>query len=57
MIKLAQMVLEGVILVDNDKIWSNGLEGVNWVYNDKNGSNGVERSQLGRQYKNQVKWS
>ena len=41
MIKLGQMVLKGVI----------------WVHNDKIGSNGLERSQLGRQYKNQVKWS
>ena len=32
------------------------LKGVNWVHNDKIGSNGLERCQLGRQYKNQVKW-
>ena len=41
MIKLGQMVLKGV----------------NRVHNDKIRSNGVERSQLGRHYKNQVKWS
>ena len=41
MIKLGQMVLKGVI----------------WVHNDKIGSNGLERSKLGRQYQNQVKWS
>ena len=35
------MVLEGVILVHNDKIRSNG----------------VEKSRLGTQYKNQVIWS
>ena len=33
------------------------LKGVNWVYNDKMMSNGLERSQLGTQCKNQVKWS
>ena len=33
------------------------LKGVNRVYNDKIGSNGLERSQLGKQYKNKVKWS
>ena len=33
------------------------LKGVNWVHNDKLRSNGVERSQLGTQCKNQVKWS
>ena len=41
MIKSGQMVLKGVI----------------WVHNDKIGSNHLERSQLGTQYKNQVKWS
>ena len=41
MIKLGQMVLKGV----------------NWVHNDKIGSNGLERSQLGTQWQNQVKWS
>ena len=41
MIKLDQMVLKAVI----------------WVNNDKIGSHGLERSKLGRQYKNQVKWS
>ena len=40
MIKLGQMVLKGVKRAHNDKI----------------GSNGIERSQLSRQYKNQVKW-
>ena len=39
MIKLGQMVFKGVI----------------WVHNDKIGSNGLESSELGRQYKNQVK--
>ena len=33
------------------------LKGVNWVHNDKIRLNGPERGQLGRQYKNQVKWS
>ena len=33
------------------------LKGVSGVYNDKIGSKGLERSQLGTQYKNQVKWS
>ena len=41
MMKLGQMVLKGVNWVDNDKIRSNGLE----------------RSQLGTEYKNEVKWS
>ena len=38
MIKLGQMVLKGV----------------NWVHIDKIRSNGLERSQFGKQYKNQV---
>ena len=33
------------------------LKGVNWVHNDKIRSNVPERSQLGTQYKSQVKWS
>ena len=33
------------------------LKGVNRVHNDKIGANGLERSQLGTQWKNQVKWS
>ena len=33
------------------------LKGVNRVYNDKIEANGLERSQLGTQCKNQVKWS
>ena len=33
------------------------LKGVNWVHNDKIRSNGLEKSQLGTQYKIQVKWS
>ena len=41
MIKLGHMVSKGVICVHNVKIRSNGLE----------------RSQLGKQYKNQVIWS
>ena len=41
MIKLGQMVLKGV----------------NWVHNAKIMSYGLERSQLGTQCKNQVKWS
>ena len=40
MIKLGQMVLKEV----------------NWVHNDKISSNGLERSKLGTQCKNQVKW-
>ena len=59
MIKLGQMVLKGVNWVHNNKIGSNGLERSHeiWVDNDKIGSNHLERSQLGTQYKNQVKWS
>ena len=41
MMKLGQMVLKEV----------------NWVHNDEIRSNGLENSQLGTQYKNQVKWS
>ena len=33
------------------------LKGVKWVYNTKFRSYGLERSQLGTQYKNQLKWS
>ena len=33
------------------------LKGVNRVYNDKSEANGLQRSQLGTQCKNQVKWS
>ena len=33
------------------------LKGVSWVHNDKIRSNGLERSHLGIQYKNQVKWA
>ena len=33
------------------------LKGVSWVHSDKIRSNGLERSQLGTQCKNQVKWS
>ena len=33
------------------------LKGVNWVHNDKIKSYSLERSELGPQYKNQVKWS
>ena len=33
------------------------LKGVNRVHNDKIEANGLERSQLGTQCKNQVKWS
>ena len=54
--KLGQMVLKGVNKVHNDKLGQMVLKGVNWVQNDKTGSNGLERSQLGRQYKNQVIW-
>ena len=32
------------------------LKGANRVHDDKIRSNGLERSQLGTQYKNQVKW-
>ena len=41
MMKLGHMVLKGVNLVNNDTI----------------GLHGLERSQLGTQYKIQVKWS
>ena len=51
------MVLKGVIWVQNDKTGLNGLESINRIHNDKIDSNGLERSKLGRQYKNQVKWS
>ena len=33
------------------------LKGVSWVDNDEIGANVLARSQLGTQYKNQVKWS
>ena len=33
------------------------LKGINWVHYDKLRSNGVEKSKLGTQCKNQVKWS
>ena len=55
--KTGQMVLKGVNWVHNEKSGQMVLKGVNWVHNDKIGSNGLERSQLGTQYKNQVKWS
>ena len=32
-------------------------KGVNRIHNDKIGANGLEGSQLGTQYKHQVKWS
>ena len=32
------------------------LKGINWVQNDKMRSDALERSHLGTQYKNQVKW-
>ena len=57
MIKSAQMVLKGVNWVHNYKIGAMVLKGVNWVHNEKIRSYGLERSQLGTQYKNQVKWS
>ena len=41
MMKLGQMVLKGA----------------NWVHNNKNRPYGLERSQFGRQYKNEVIWS
>ena len=51
------MVLKGVNWIHNDKLGQMVLKGVIWVHNDKIGSNGVKRSWLGKQYKNQVKWS
>ena len=33
------------------------MKEVNWVHNDKIRSNGLERSQLGIEWNNQVKWS
>ena len=33
------------------------LKAFNWVQSDKISSNGLESSQLGTQYKHQVKWS
>ena len=51
MIKLGQMVLKGVrYTMDKNEM-------VNWVHNAKIRSYGLERSQLGTQCKNQVKWS
>ena len=38
------------------KLGQKVLKGINWVHNAKR-SYGLERSQLGTQYKNQVKWS
>ena len=55
--KSGHMVLKGVNWVHNDKLGQMVLKGVNWVHNDKNQANGLEWSQLGTQYKNQVKWS
>ena len=52
--KIGQMVLNGVIWVHNTKI---RLYGLDWVHNDKIRSNGPERSQLGTQFKKEVKWS
>ena len=57
MIKLGQMVLKGVNWVHNDKMGQMVLKGVNWVHNAKIRSYGLEKSQLGAQYKNQIKWS
>ena len=51
------MVLKGVNRIHNEKTGSNGLERSHLVHNDKIGSNELKRSKLGRQYKNQVKWS
>ena len=51
MIKLGQMVLNGLIWVHNTKIRSYGLERTQLVHNDKIGSNGLKRGQLGTQYK------
>ena len=39
----------------NERSQTMVLKGVNCVYNNKIRSNGLERSQLGTQYKNQVK--
>ena len=46
MVKLGQMVLEGVNWVHNAKSGHMVLKGVNCVYNGKIRSNGLERSQL-----------
>ena len=55
--KTGHIVLKGVNWVHNGKISDMLLKGVNCVDNDKIRSHGLERSQLGTQYKNQVKWS
>ena len=51
------MVLKGITWAHNDKLGQMVLKGVIWVHYEKIWSNGLERSQLGTQYKNQVKWS
>ena len=55
------MVLKGINWVQNanisDKLGQMLLKGVIWVHNDKIRSYGLERSELGPQYKDQVKWS
>ena len=55
--KSGHMVLKGVSWVHNDKLGQIVLKGINWVHNAKIRSYCLERSQLGTQYKNQVKWS
>ena len=57
MLKSGHMILEGVNWVHNDEFGQMVFKGVNWVHNDKISSNGLQNSQLGTQYKNQVKWS
>ena len=57
MTKLGQVVLKGVNWNTMIKLDQMVLKGINWVHNDKIRSNGPERSQLGAQYKSQVKWS
>ena len=54
MTKLGQMVLKGVIGYKMQKSGQMVLKGINWVHNAKIRSNHLERSQLGKQYKNQV---
>ena len=54
MITLGQMVLKGTYWVRMIKFV---LKGVNWVHNTKIRSYGLEKSQLGTQYKYQLKWS
>ena len=51
------MVLKGVNGYTMIKLGQMVLKGVNWVHNTKISSNGLERSHLGTQWLNDVKWS